>query len=142
MDQQTQSILNSGKSILLFDGVCNLCNSSVQFILLRDAKAQFHFAAIQSEVGQQLLKHFDLGKEELKSLVLIENGRAYLRSTAALRCARHLGSAWPLAYAFVIIPRPIRDAVYNWIASNRYRWFGRQESCMLPRPEWKGRFLG
>lgn len=133
--------LLSGGPILLFDGVCNLCNASVQFILKRDPKAHFRFASLQSPVGQALSAHAGLPANEINTVVLFENGQPYLRSDAALRIARHLGSLWPLLYGFSIIPRAIRHAVYDWIARNRYRWFGKQESCMLPLPEWKNRFL-
>lgn len=133
--------MEQSHAIILFDGVCNLCNRSVQFILKRDKKAYFQFAALQSEAGQAFLK--DLGKdaEQFNSVVLIEKGKVYEKSTAALRIARHLGGAWPLLYGFYIVPAFIRDGVYSWIARNRYRWFGQKEHCMMPQPEWKERFL-
>lgn len=130
-----------GGPILLFDGVCNLCNGAVQFILKRDAKGAFRFASLQSPVGQALLQFAGLPAEHISTLVLFENGQAYVRSDAALRIARHLKGGWLLLYGFIAVPRPVRDVVYNWIARNRYRWFGKQESCMMPSPEWKGRFL-
>ncbi len=127
--------------VLLFDGVCNLCNASVQWILTHDRRGVFRFAALQSETGQALLRQFGLDQETFDSVVLVQNDRIFLRSDAPLEIVRHLGGAWPLLYVFKIIPRFLRDAVYNWIARNRYRWFGRREACMLPRAEWKGRFL-
>ncbi len=127
--------------VLLFDGVCNLCNASVQWILLHDRRGIFRFAALQSETGQALLRQFGLNQEKFDSVVLVQGGRIFLRSDAPLEIVRRLGGAWPLLFGLKIIPRFLRDAVYNWIARNRYRWFGRQEACMLPRPEWKTRFL-
>ena len=127
--------------VLLFDGVCNLCNASVQWVIVRDKKSVFHFAALQSEAGQDLLRKFGLDQAEFDSVVVIDGDRIYTRSDAALEVAGRLGGVWKLTRIFKIIPRSIRNAVYNWIARNRYRWFGKQEQCMLPRPEWKERFL-
>ncbi len=127
--------------VLLFDGVCNLCNGSVQWVLLHDRKAQFRFAALQSETGQALLRQFGLDPAQLDTVVLVDGDRVFLRSDAPLEVARRLGGGWALLYAFKVLPRPLRNAVYDWVARNRYRWFGRQEACMLPRPEWKGRFV-
>ena len=134
--------MEDNKSLLLFDGVCNLCNSSVQFILLRDKKDRFRFASLQSDYGQNLLREHNLPTETFNSLVLVENGKVYKKSTAALRIARKLKGLWPLLFAFIIIPPFIRNFVYDIIAKNRYRWFGKKEECMLPRPEWKQKFLG
>jgi len=141
MNPQLKTLIDQGKTILLFDGVCNLCNGLVQFILARDPKKHIYFASLQSESGQALLLHFDMNPDELNTLVLIDQKGAHLRSTAALRCARLLAGGWPLFYAFIIIPRAIRDTIYNWVASNRYRWFGKQDQCMIPTPELKARFL-
>ena len=127
--------------VLLFDGVCNLCNGSVQWVLLHDRKAQFRFAALQSETGQALLRQFGLDPAQLDTVLLVDGDRIFLRSDAPLEIARRLGGGWALLYLFKVLPRPLRDAVYNWVARNRYHWFGRQEACMLPRPEWKGRFV-
>ncbi|MEM9918660.1 MAG: thiol-disulfide oxidoreductase DCC family protein [Bacteroidota bacterium] len=127
--------------ILLFDGVCNLCNSSVQFLIERDPEKRFRYASLQSDVGQSLLKHHQLPTKELSSVVLIENGKAYTHSDAPLRASRHMTGLWPALSVFRIFPRFLRDAVYNWIARNRYKWFGKQESCWLPRPELKQLFL-
>ena len=127
--------------IILFDGVCNLCNSSVQFILKRDRKKLFHFGSLQGKAGQEYLRRFNLPTDNFNSFMLVENGKLYTRSTGALRMLKHLGGGWSLLYAFIIIPRFIRDAVYNWIAKNRYKWFGKQEACWLPTPELKERFL-
>lgn len=128
-------------AIVLFDGVCHLCHSTVQFILLRDRQAYFQFAALQSETGQRLLREQGLEGKGLDSVVLIENGKAHTHSGAALRIVRRLPGAWKLLYGFIIIPPFIRNFVYNWIARNRYRWFGKEESCMMMQKEWKERFL-
>jgi predicted DCC family thiol-disulfide oxidoreductase YuxK len=134
--------MENDKSLILFDGVCNLCDSSVQFILLRDKKDRFRFASLQSDYGQNILKQHNLPTEKFNSLALIENGKLYQRSTGALRIARRLKGAWPMLFAFIIVPPFIRNFVYDIIARNRYRWFGKKESCMMPRPEWKQKFLG
>lgn len=127
--------------ILLFDGVCNLCNASVQWVLKRDRKGIFKFAALQSETGQRLLQQFGFSQENFDTVVLVDGEKVFTRSDAPLEIARRLGGLWSLFFVFKIIPRFLRDAVYNWVARNRYRWFGRKEECMLPRPEWKNRFL-
>jgi predicted DCC family thiol-disulfide oxidoreductase YuxK len=127
--------------VLLFDGVCNLCNASVQWVLLRDRKAVFHFAALQSETGQAKLKQFEMSSESFDTVVLVDGDRLYTRSDAALEVLRRLGGVYRFAVILKIIPRFIRNAVYRWIARNRYRWFGKQEQCMLPQPEWKARFI-
>ncbi|MBB6097698.1 putative DCC family thiol-disulfide oxidoreductase YuxK [Deinobacterium chartae] len=126
--------------VILFDGVCNLCNGAVQFILLRDPQARFRFASLQSETGQRLRAAGQV-PEDTDSFVLLEGGRTYLRSDAALCIARGLGGPWRLLYVLILLPRPLRDAVYCLIARNRYRIFGRREACLLPRPEWRSRFL-
>ncbi|MFJ5716844.1 thiol-disulfide oxidoreductase DCC family protein [Neobacillus sp. NPDC093127] len=126
--------------IILFDGVCNLCNSSVQFIIKRDPTGTFKFASLQGETGQALLKKYGLNTDS-DSFVFIENEKIHVKSTAALRVCRKLTGAWRLLAVFLIIPAFIRDPLYGIIAKNRYRWFGKKDSCMLPKPEWKNRFL-
>lgn len=126
--------------IILFDGVCNLCNRSVQFIIKRDPKGYFKFASLQGETGLELLKRYGLNSN-INSFVLIEDEKIHLESTAALRVCSKLNSGWKALACFLIIPRPIRDFFYKIIANNRYKWFGKKESCMLPLPEWKNRFL-
>jgi len=133
--------MNKQHGVILFDGVCNLCNGSVQFVLKRDSKGYFKFASLQSDAGQELLKKYNLPTEGFNSFVLIENDKAYLKSSGALRVARRLNGAWPLLYGFMIVPAFIRNFFYNSLAKNRYRWFGKKEACMLPLPEWKERFL-
>ena len=127
--------------IILFDGVCNLCNASVQFVMDRERGRTFRFAALQSEAGQALLKRHKLPAGELSSVVLLEQGRGFTRSTAALRIARRLRFPWPLAYGLVLIPPLLRNWVYDLVARNRYRWFGKSESCRVPAPELHERFL-
>ena len=122
---------------MLFDGVCNLCNGAVRFILARDPAARFQFASLQSEAARRLLG--ENAPEE--TIVLREGGKIYSQSTAALRIARELRVPWPLLYAFIVVPRPLRDAIYDWVARHRYQWFGKREVCMVPMPEVRGRFL-
>ncbi len=129
------------KKIILFDGVCNLCNNSVTFVIKRDKKDKFRFAALQEPAGQELIKKFGIDTTKTDSIILIENGKAYVKSTAALRVARHLGGLYPLSYAFMIIPNFIRNWVYDYVAKNRYKWYGKKESCMIPTPELKAKFL-
>jgi len=128
--------------ILLFDGVCNLCSGSVQFVLKRNKKGNVRFASLQSEFGVNALKSSKLPSDYLNSLVLLENGKTYVKSDAALRLAKHLNGLWKLTSIFLIIPKFVRNPVYNWIASNRYKWFGKKETCWIPEAKWKGRFLG
>ena len=130
---------------ILFDGVCNLCNGFVQFVIRHDPAGRFRFAALQSPAGQALLAaHGSLPPAALaspESVVLVQGGHLYSHSTAVLRIAGQLGGPWRLAAAGWLLPRPWRDALYRWVARHRYRWFGRQESCMLPTPALRNRFL-
>ncbi|MGJ7033526.1 thiol-disulfide oxidoreductase DCC family protein [Niabella hirudinis] len=127
--------------VILFDGFCNLCNGSVQFIIKHDKRNRFRFASLQSAAGAQLLRQYAL-PQTCRSVVLIENGKAFLRSAAALRIVRKLKAPWPLLYLFIIIPPFIRNGIYNWVARNRYRWFGRASQCMRPTPELQEKFIG
>ena len=127
--------------IVLFDGVCNLCNHSVQFIIKHDAKKQFKFASLQSVIAKDLLKQHGIVDYELNSIVFIDGNRLYLQSTAALKIAKYLDGAWFLLPLLMIIPKFIRDAVYRFIAKHRYKWFGKQESCLIPTEEQKELFL-
>lgn len=131
----------NNQPVLLFDGVCNLCNGAVQFIIQRDPEGRFRFASLQSDAAARLLNQFPEAPRDISTIVLIEKGKMYTRSDAALRAARHLPGLWPALYALIIIPRPVRNAVYDWIARNRYRWFGKKDRCMLPTPDLRGRFL-
>lgn len=132
---------DTNSPILLFDGVCNLCNASVQWVIRRDPKGIFRFAPLQSETGQSLLRQSGLSSEHFDTVVLVDGDRIFTRSDAALEIASRIGGLWSLLAVFRLVPRPIRNAVYDWIARHRYRWFGKTEACMIPRPEWKKRFV-
>ncbi|WP_339145713.1 MULTISPECIES: thiol-disulfide oxidoreductase DCC family protein [unclassified Sutcliffiella] len=127
--------------ILLFDGVCNLCNSMVTFVIKRDKKATFKFASLQSDVGQNILKEHSLPMTEFDSFYYVEGKRIFTKSSAALKVAKELDGAWKLFYPLILIPKPLRDIVYSYVAKNRYRWFGKKDQCMLPNPEMQKRFL-
>ena len=128
-------------AIILFDGVCNFCNGSVNFIIERDREAYFKFAPLQSEIGQKLLEENGIEKAETDSVVLIEDGKVYVRTTAALRIARKLSGAWRWFYGFIVVPSFFRDIFYNVFAKYRYKMFGKQDACMMPTPEIRERFL-
>ena len=127
-------------SILLFDGVCNFCNDSVNFIICRDSDKKFKFAPLQSDYGIEMRKKYGIA-DDVDSIVLIEDGRAYTHSTAALRIAKNLGGIYSLAYVFIIVPVFIRDFLYKSFARNRYRMFGKKDMCMMPTPEVRERFI-
>lgn len=127
--------------ILLFDGYCNFCNSSVQFILKHEKRKQLVFASLQSDVGKELLQQYNIDSTKIDSLVLIENNKAYIKSSAAIRLTKYLKGLYPLAQLFLIIPYLIRNLVYDYIAKNRYKWFGKSESCMIPDQSIANRFL-
>lgn len=128
------------KPILLFDGVCNLCNHSVQWTIRRDTKGLFLFTSLQSAAAAQLLERFDYDNN-LDSVLLIQDEKLYAHSDVPLEVLWHLGGAWRIFYIFKIVPRPIRDFVYKWIAKNRYRWFGKKNACMIPTPDIQKRFI-
>lgn len=132
---------SSDHSIVLFDGVCNLCSGAVQFILKRDPGGKFKFASLQSDVGQQFSIKLGIDPASLRTIILIKGEKHFLKSDAALEIARSLSGLWPLLYVFKVIPRFIRNPVYDWISRNRYRWFGKREMCWLPTDNWKSRFL-
>ena len=127
--------------VVLFDGVCNLCNGSVQFIIARDPSAHFRFAPLASAAARTLIEEAADGEPLPDSIVLIEGRRMYTRSAAALRIARRLRFPWPLLYGWIIMPRSWRDTIYDLIARNRYRWFGKATECRLPTPQLRARFL-
>lgn len=129
------------KIVVLFDGVCNLCNGAVKFIIKRDPSSKFLFASLQSDYGQSQLLRFGLDPTKFHSIIAIENGNFYERSDAALKIATHLTGPWPILGIFKIFPRFVRDWGYDLIAKNRYRMFGKQESCMIPTAEMKAKFL-
>jgi predicted DCC family thiol-disulfide oxidoreductase YuxK len=128
-------------SVILFDGVCNLCNGFVQFVIARDPQARFQFAALQSSAAERLLGPRDTHGDWPDSMVLVTEGRVFTRSAAALRILRGLRVPWPLAFAFIVVPPPLRDWLYDIVARNRYRWFGRRDVCMVPTPDLRARFL-
>ncbi len=129
------------QTVIFFDGVCNLCQGSVQFVIQHDPKRYFRYASLQGQAGTEILKQQGLSVEEYDSFLLWENGKIYTRSTAALRVCRKLSGLWPILYLFILVPTFIRDAVYNWVARNRYRWFGKQETCWVPTPELRSLFI-
>jgi len=128
-------------AVILFDGVCNFCNGAVNFIIERDKTGYFKFAPLQSEIGEKLLAENGIDKIETDSVVLVEDGKVYTHSTAALRIARQLDGAWKFSYGFVIVPRFVRNFFYRMFAKYRYKMFGKQDACMLPTPEIRQRFL-
>ncbi len=132
---------NKQTNILLFDGVCNLCNSMVQFTIKRDPKGKFKFASLQSEGGQALLNKFGLPTNDFDSFVFINGDKYFLKSSAGLQVLKELGGLWKLFYVLIILPRPLRDFVYNIIAKTRYKIFGKRDTCMVPTQELKQRFL-
>ncbi len=128
--------------ILLFDGVCNLCDASVQWVIRHDPAAQFRFASLQSAIGRELLARHGLPVDALETVVLVEGDRHWLRSDAGVEVLRRLGGSWAiLALKLHVLPRWLRDPVYGFIARNRYRWFGRKDACLVPSPELSARFL-
>ena len=129
------------QSIILFDGLCNLCNSAVNFVIKRDKNNRIQFAPLQSETAGALLKDSIVNAFEFKSFVFIEEGKLFTESTAALKVCRYLSGLWPLCYGFMVVPRFIRDSIYKWIAKNRYKWFGQKDQCMIPTPELSAKFL-
>jgi predicted DCC family thiol-disulfide oxidoreductase YuxK len=139
-------------AIVLFDGVCNFCNGSVNFMIARDKKRYFKFAPLQSEKGSEIAENYGLtnsggtltegnGQTPVDSIILIEDGKIYTHSSAALRIAKNLGGAWPILYSLILVPRAVRDLLYKWFAGNRYRMFGRRDACLIPSPEMRSRFL-
>ena len=129
------------KSILLFDGYCNFCSSTVQFIFEHEKNSKLYFASLQSDTGIALLKHYQIDPLKTDSLVLIENDQAFIKSSAALRLAKYLKNLYPLLTGFMIIPPFLRNLMYDYIARHRYKWFGKSDSCMLPDKELAKRFL-
>lgn len=131
----------SDDPVVLFDGVCNLCHGTVLFIIKRDARARLKFASLQSDYGAEQMKRFNLPASSLNSVLLIKNNQLFQKSNAALEIAKMLDGFWPILYMFKIVPSFVRNSVYDWIARNRYRWFGKKEECMIPTPEMKARFV-
>ena len=132
--------MNNNK-IILFDGVCNLCNSSVNFIIDHDKENVFKFASLQSEAGQELLNKFNLNTKDFDSIIYVENDKYFEQSTAVLRIVKSFPGLWKLLFVFIIVPPFIRNFLYNIIANNRYKWFGKKDLCRVPTPELKEKFL-
>lgn len=128
-------------AIVLFDGVCNFCNASVNFVIEHDKAGYFKFAPLQSEIGEELVAKHGIDTVDIDSVIVVENDRAYTHSSGALRIAKQLDGIWSWAYAFIVVPNPIRDLCYKLFAKQRYRLFGRQDACMMPTPEIRARFL-
>ena len=129
------------KPVILFDGICNLCNSSVRFVLKNDSREQFLFTSIQSDAAKNLLLHLNYKNNQMNSILLVDQGKILERSDAVLRIAAGLRFPWNLLQAFKILPTGFRDRVYDWIADNRYRWFGKKDRCLFGIPEYENRFI-
>jgi predicted DCC family thiol-disulfide oxidoreductase YuxK len=129
-------------NLVLFDGVCNLCNALVQFVIRHDPKAKFHFAAIQSDIGRKIFEKHGMDPSDLQTFVFVSGGKIWLRSGAAIAVVSRFGAAWRVFAIFWLVPRFVRDAVYSVLARNRYRWFGKKDACMIPTPEIEKRFVG
>ncbi|WBL41980.1 DUF393 domain-containing protein [Algoriphagus halophytocola] len=133
--------MTQAKSIIFFDGVCNLCNASIDFVIQRDPKDHFLVGALQDDFSKKILSRFDVKEDYLDSLVLLEKGEIYFKSTAALKISRKLSGLWPALYPLIFLPKALRDPIYNWIGQNRYKWFGKKNTCRLPSAEEQAKFL-
>ncbi len=127
--------------IVMFDGVCNLCNDAVDFIIVRDKNDKFKFGALQEDKSKDILKPYKVKEDYLDSIILIRGDQIFYKSRAALEIAKNLSGLWPVTYAFIIIPAFVRDPIYDWIARNRYKWFGKRETCRFPSEEERAKFL-
>ncbi len=127
--------------VILFDGVCNLCNGYVNFVIDRDPESVFKFGSLQSEAGRAYLRKFGMPEDEIKTIVLVDGDRFFVRSSAVVRIAKHLPFPWKIAWLGVIVPAPLRDVFYDLVAKNRYRWFGQSDQCRVPTPELRERFI-
>jgi predicted DCC family thiol-disulfide oxidoreductase YuxK len=134
--------LPADKKIILFDGVCNLCDATVQFLIKRDVKDVFRFVAIQSDLGQEIIKHIGIDTSKTDSIILYEPGNAYYyKAEAALKIGKELGGIYSLLSVFTLLPKIISNSVYDFIARNRYRWYGKKDACMIPSAAMKAKFL-
>ena len=134
--------LPKDKKIILFDGVCNLCDSSIQFIIKHDKNDVFRFVALQSDLGQEIIKYIGVDISKTDSIILYEPGKAYYyKAEAALKIAKELGEIYAAISWFSILPKTLTNSVYDYIAKNRYKWYGKKDACMIPTPELKAKFL-
>jgi predicted DCC family thiol-disulfide oxidoreductase YuxK len=127
--------------IILFDGVCNLCNGAVTFIIKRDKHDTFRFAALESTIGRQYLEKHGIDSTKIDSIILIRGDHAFAKAEAALHIARKMTGLWPILYVFNVLPNGLLNLFYDFIARNRYSWFGKKESCMIPTVELRSKFL-
>ncbi len=135
-------MIEAGKKIILFDGVCNLCNNAINFVIKRDKNDVFRYASLQSEIGKELIAERNIDISKIDSILLIDPKIAYYhKSTAALQISKQLSGIYPLLSVFLVVPQSLRDWIYDIIAKNRYKWFGKKESCMIPTPELKALFI-
>jgi predicted DCC family thiol-disulfide oxidoreductase YuxK len=137
----TDSFFDTHPHIVLFDGVCNFCDTNVQRIMRNDPAGYFVFASLQSNIGQQLLAYFQLDQQSLDSIVLIEDKRIFTMSSAILQIVKKMNWPWRFLYIGILLPRFMRDPIYAWVAKNRYRWYGKKDQCMIPTPEQRRRFI-
>lgn len=128
--------------IIFFDGECNLCNGAIQFVIKRDTKNIFRFASLQSNFAKDALANFEIDSASMRTFILLKDEKMYTKSTAALRVSKQLSGAWPILYGFMIVPNFIRNGVYDFVSANRYKWFGKRDSCWMPTAELKEKFLG
>lgn len=140
-NQKTSHEWDKYERVIVFDGVCNFCNWFVNFVMDRDSSHRFKFGTLQSDTAQLLLTELQLPTEDFETFILLDHGQVFTKSTAALRILKQLDNFWPLLFIFWIIPRPIRDVVYNWIARNRYQWMGKTQTCRVPTPADHKRFV-
>ncbi|EGL83389.1 thiol-disulfide oxidoreductase DCC [Caldalkalibacillus thermarum TA2.A1] len=141
MNDRNQAAERSPEYLILFDSLCHMCSRLVQFVLKRDKQEKFYFAPLQSEIGQTILKAYGLPPHDWDSFVYLRKGKCLLKSTAALYVLKDLGGVWQLFYPFSLVPKVILDPVYDWVARNRYAWFGQRQSCLLPDKRMRQRFL-
>lgn len=134
--------LPKDKKIILFDGVCNLCDATVQFLIKRDTKDVFRFVAIQSDLGQDIIKHIGIDISKTDSIILYEPGTAYYyKAEAALKIGKELGGLYSLLNIFNVVPKALSNSIYDFVARNRYKWYGKRDACMIPTPQMKAKFL-
>lgn len=133
--------MSQPKSIIFFDGVCNLCNASIDFVIQRDKEDHFLVGALQDDFSKKILSKFKVKEDYLDSIVLLEKGEIFYKSTAALKIARNLSGLWPALYPLIFLPKSLRDPIYNCIGKNRYKWFGKKSTCRLPTPAEQTKFL-